>query len=203
MISSRLSTAHVCALFILCLTPAVSAAHGSFSFEVRSLDGSGNNRSHPSWGQVGTEYQRLAPARYADGSGALATGPNPRYISNRVFNSLGVDLFSERNVSQWAWVWGQFLDHTFGLAQAGTRRRVDPVQRDRSAGALHRHARRRSRSRATPSPPGPAQPTNPRQQINTVNSYIDALGGLRRQPEPPGLAARRPRHGKPRRRARH
>jgi hypothetical protein len=135
VISSRLSTAHVCALFILCLTPAVSAAHGSFSFEVRSLNGSGNNRSHPSWGQVGTEYQRLSPARYADGSGALATGPNPRYISNRVFNSLGVDLFSERNVSQWAWVWGQFLDHTFGLAQSGNEdasiafNQADPLER--------------------------------------------------------------------------
>jgi hypothetical protein len=50
----------------------------------------------------------------------MAAGPNPRYISNRIFNSLGVDLFSERDVSQWAWVWGQFLDHTFGLAHSGT-----------------------------------------------------------------------------------
>ena len=89
-------------------------------FQPRSLDGSGNNVAHPTWGEMGTDYQRLAPAHYADGAGAMTGGPNPRYISNRVFNSRGVDLFSERNVSQWVWVWGQFLDHTFGLAEAGT-----------------------------------------------------------------------------------
>jgi hypothetical protein len=33
------------------------------NFQPRSLDGSGNNLAHPTWGQVGTNYQRLAPAR--------------------------------------------------------------------------------------------------------------------------------------------
>src|ERR1700760_2636149 len=89
-------------------------------FQPRSLDGSANNVAHPTWGEMGTDYQRLAPAHYADGAGAMPAGPNPRYISNRIFNSLGVDLFSERNVSQMAWVWGQVLDHSFGLAASGT-----------------------------------------------------------------------------------
>src|SRR5436305_2079184 len=103
-------------------------SHGGVEFHPRSLDGWGNNPVHPSWGAMGTEYQRLAPARYGDGVGSMPRGPNPRYISNRVFDSLGVDLFSERNVSQWAWVWAQFLDHTFGLAQSGADDAAIPVR---------------------------------------------------------------------------
>ena len=30
--------------------------------EWRSIDGSGNNLANPSWGQVGTDYIRVAPA---------------------------------------------------------------------------------------------------------------------------------------------
>ena len=36
-------------------------------------------------------------------------------MSNRVFNDVGQNLFSENGVSQWGWAWGQFLDHDFGL----------------------------------------------------------------------------------------
>ena len=88
--------------------------------EPRALNGSGNNPQHPEWGEAGSRYVRLAPPNYADGISQPVTGPNPRYISNRVFNSLGVDLFSPRNVSQWVWVWGQFLDHNFELAEGGS-----------------------------------------------------------------------------------
>ncbi|MGB7412633.1 MAG: peroxidase family protein, partial [Thermosynechococcaceae cyanobacterium] len=38
---------------------------------------------------------------------------------NRIFNDSHVNLFSEREVTQWAFNWGQFLDHTFGLREAG------------------------------------------------------------------------------------
>ncbi len=64
---------------------------------------------------MGTPYVRVAKPNFANGAGRMVTGPSPRYISNRIFNDLGQNLFSERNVSQWGWVWGQFLDHTFGL----------------------------------------------------------------------------------------
>jgi hypothetical protein len=105
---------------MLLLLPPSADASLSQNLVPRSLDGSDNNVLHPSWGQVSQSYQRFAPPNYADGVGTMVSGPNPRYISNRVFNSLGVDLFSERNVSQLAWVWGQSLDHTFGDALSGT-----------------------------------------------------------------------------------
>ena len=87
---------------------------------VPSLDGSGNNPRRPNQGRVGQAYSRVAPAAYADGAGAMTDGPSPRYISNRIFNDTGQNLFSARGVTQWGWAWGQFLDHTMGLAQGGT-----------------------------------------------------------------------------------
>jgi hypothetical protein len=155
---------------VLGLALFTSSASG---FEARSLDGSGNNLSHPSWGQVGTPYRRVARARYADGAGAPAGGPSSRYLSNRVFNDLGQNIFSERGVSQWVWTWGQFMDHTFGLAQDGTDRRPvpfasgDPLERFRNdLGSL-------SFTRDAAAPGTGASAASPRQQVNTVSSFID------------------------------
>ncbi len=158
----------------LSLAPGSAAAKPRFWFEVRSLDGSENNLAHPTWGQAGTSYQRLAPAHYADGVGAMVNGPNPRRISNRVFNSLGVDLFSERNVSQWAWVWGQFLDHTFGLAQEGSEDASIPLRSTDPLESYHDDVPAIAFTRDAVAPGTGTGPSNPRQQVNTVNSYIDA-----------------------------
>src|SRR5438105_15108975 len=81
----------------------------------RSLDGSGNNVLNPAWGQAGTQYIRVAAPNYADGIAKPVTGPPTRYVSNRIFNDVGQNLFSENGTSQWGWVWGQFMDHDIGL----------------------------------------------------------------------------------------
>ena len=140
---------------------------------VRSLDGSGNNFRHPDWGQAGTQYLRLAPANYADGIGKMVSGPSPRYISNRVFNDEGQNLFSENDISQWGWAWGQFIDHDIGLRDE-TPGESEPMAfdaNDRLEGftddfgvlAFSR----------TPAAPGTGV-TAPREQINTIDSFIDA-----------------------------
>ena len=109
------------------LTGTAAKSAGWPDFEVASLDGQGNNRSHPEWGRAGANYLRVAPAHYADGTGVPVAGPNTRYLSNRVFNDVEQNLFSARGVSQWGTTWGQFLDHTFGLrAEGGTRPRPSP-----------------------------------------------------------------------------
>ena len=87
------------------------------SAEVRTLDGSGNNRRHPDWGKTFTQYQRVARTNYADGIAKPVGGPSTRYVSNRVFNDVHQNLFSENGVTQWGFVWGQFMDHTFGLRE--------------------------------------------------------------------------------------
>jgi hypothetical protein len=78
---------------------------------------SGNNLANPSWGRTNTQYLRVAPANYADGIKKPVAGPPSRYVSNRVFNDSSQNLFSENGVTQWGFVWGQFMDHTFGLRQ--------------------------------------------------------------------------------------
>ena len=84
---------------------------------VRTLDGSGNNVKNPTWGRTNTQYLRVAPANYADGIKKPVSGPPTRYVSNRIHNDSNQNLFSENGVTQWGFVWGQFLDHTFGLRQ--------------------------------------------------------------------------------------
>jgi len=84
--------------------------------EYRSLDGYGNNFANPLWGAAGAEMPRFAPADYSDGVSA-PTGinrPNPRDISNHIFDQkeLKFDLVG---LSDYVWVFGQFIDHDFAL----------------------------------------------------------------------------------------
>jgi hypothetical protein len=145
------------------------------TLEDQSLDGSGNNVAHPQWGQLGHPYSRVAAANYADGRGSPVSGPNPRYVSNRVFNDVTQNIFSERQVTQWSWTWGQFLDHTIGLAQGGGApanipfNRNDPVERfSNDLGVI-------SFTRDAAAPGTGTDTAHPRQQINTVSSYIDGF----------------------------
>ncbi|MBJ7347367.1 MAG: RICIN domain-containing protein [Thermoleophilaceae bacterium] len=87
--------------------------------ENRTLDGSGNNIAHPDWGQAGTPYRRIGGANYADGISTQLAGPEPRYVSNRIYNDIAQNIFSERQVTAWGNMWGQFTDHVFGLAKGG------------------------------------------------------------------------------------
>jgi Animal haem peroxidase len=159
------------AAFLLATLVAGSGASGPAA--VRTLDGSGNNPRHAEWGKAGTEYSRAAAPNYGDGIGSMISGPSPRYASNRVFNDVGQNIFSENNVSQWGWAWGQFIDHDLGLRDQTPSESApmafnaqDPLesfQNDFGALGFSR----------TPAAPGTGA-TTPRQQINTIDSFIDA-----------------------------
>jgi hypothetical protein len=162
-------------VLLLAASPAVASKHRErLGFEPRSLDGSDNNRAHPKWGEAGTPYLREAPVDYGDRTGSQSSGPNARYISNRVFNDLGQNLFSERGVTQWVWTWGQFLDHTFGLAEGGGESAsvpfdsTDPLEDFRNDFGVIPF------TRDAAAPGTGSGPANPRQQVNTVSSYIEA-----------------------------
>src|ERR1051325_11480224 len=83
-------------------------------WEVQSLNGINNNPNFPTAGAVNTQYLRIGNARYADGRSQMVSGPDPRFVSNRIFNDTNANIFSERGVTQWGNVWGQFLDHNVG-----------------------------------------------------------------------------------------
>jgi hypothetical protein len=145
-------------------------------FEIQSLDGSGNNAANPTWGQTNTPYSRVAAARYADGRSQPFDGPNSRLVSNRLHNDVAQNIFSERNVTQWGFVWGQFLDHTFGLRLGRA-----PDDPDGEVANIPFNANDPLEEftndlgvipfeRSAPAPGTGI--TNARQQVNTVNSYI-------------------------------
>ncbi|MCB1017607.1 MAG: hypothetical protein KDB10_21145 [Acidimicrobiales bacterium] len=136
---------------------------------VPRLDGWGNNPERRGRGRAGRPYGRVAPPAYPDGQGAMVPGPSPRYVSNRIFNDRGINLFSGRGATQWVWAWGQFLDHTLGLAQPGGEAADlefdadDPLEEFTNDFGILSF----SRSAAAP---GRAR----RQQVNALSSYLDA-----------------------------
>jgi len=60
--------------------PKRTPREGEVLTSVRTLDGSGNNVAHKTWGQAGTPYPRVGPANYADGIASMRSGPPPRRI---------------------------------------------------------------------------------------------------------------------------
>jgi hypothetical protein len=165
----------------LSLTGTANAEDGGTSdadilgiWEVQSLSGANNNPFVPSAGQAGGRYLRLVNSVYGDGLSSMRSGPNARLISNRVFNDTNVNVFSARGVSQWGFVWGQFIDHVFGLRdENGETANIafsssDPLESFTNTLGVIPFVR----SRAQPGT-GPGTSTR-RQQINTVSSFIEA-----------------------------
>ncbi|HEV7999220.1 MAG TPA: peroxidase family protein [Planctomycetaceae bacterium] len=107
------------------LLSATAAAPAAAS-TVESFDGSGNNVANPTWGQAGTDLIRLTPAQYTNGtnSPSLAQDPSARLISNIVNNqadpanpSADINTTNQESLSDFAYAFGQFMDHDLDLTQ--------------------------------------------------------------------------------------
>ncbi len=144
----------------------------------RTIDGIQNNLNTPNWGAVGDNLQRMASIGYADG---IATPggtdrPNPRAISNAIFAQSGIinDPFV---LSDFFWVWGQFLDHDFGLTPDSpeflpiTVPRGDPLFDPFNTGSVVIPMNRNVSDPSTGTAPG-----NPRQHPNLITAFIDGSG---------------------------
>src|SRR5207302_9176549 len=91
----------------------------------RSINGAGNNLTHANWGAAGADLIRVSPVAYADGI-STPSQPNTlsaREISNNL-NNQSDPIFSgannlgdpqSRSLSDFAYVWGQFIDHDMDL----------------------------------------------------------------------------------------
>jgi hypothetical protein len=141
-------------------------------WEVQSLNGINNNPDVPTAGSAGIRYLRIGPARYADGLSQMVSGPSPRFVSNRVFNDVNANVFSERGVTQWGNVWGQFVDHNVGHRdENGTAANLpfnsaDPLESfTNTLGVIAFN-----RSAAAPG----TGVFNTRQHINTETAFLDA-----------------------------
>ena len=87
--------------------------------EFASIDGSGNNLESVEVGSAGGTLDRAVEADYADGISepAGADRPSAREISNVLAGDEGIT--SDRLLSAFAYVWGQFVDHDISLTPSG------------------------------------------------------------------------------------
>ena len=147
-----------------------------FSTTVESIDGSGNNLAHSTWGAAGTDLIRIAPATYGDGvsSPAGASRPSARAVSNAI-DAQSTDIINNRNMSDLVYVFGQFLDHDIDLTSAGTTEELDvkvPIgDPDFDPDSTGTQVIPFTRSEYDPTTG--TSTANPRQQITDITAFID------------------------------
>ena len=90
----------------------------------RTITGVCNNLEHPTQGASETPFQRMIPARYADGISApfnqagtrrkfLSPHPSARLVSSRTIRDVSRN---DRRLTHLTMQWGQFMDHDLDLA---------------------------------------------------------------------------------------
>ena len=145
---------------------------------VASLDGTGNNITHPDWGSTAEQLLRRSPVAYTDGisTPSGADRPNARAISNALAANPIDGITNDREYSAFVYAWGQFLDHDLSLSEAATpRERIviavpsgDPSFDPNGSGLMTMSLSRSAYDPTTGSAAG-----NPRQQLNSLTSFID------------------------------
>jgi peroxidase len=145
--------------------------------EVRSIDGTGNNQTNTTWGSVGADLLRTAPAAYGDGisSPAGADRPSAREISNEVSDQGNESILNSRDLSAMAYAWGQFIDHDMDLTPTGGNDVLtiavpqgDPSFDPTGTGTQAIYTGRSVFDAATG-----MSADNPRQQVNTITAFLD------------------------------
>jgi peroxidase len=162
------------------LGPELEALEARCVLDVRSITGVGNNVANPDWGAAGTDLLRVSPVAYADGISSPSQ-PNtlgPRQISNALNNqsdpifsfadNLGVP--QSQSLSDFAYVWGQFIDHDMDLTPTTSGQSfdipADPTSPDDPMGV-------EPFTRSTSDPQTGTDTSNPLQQVNANTSFLD------------------------------
>jgi hypothetical protein len=145
--------------------------------ENRSFNGYGNNAQFPEWGAVGTNQLQLISNGFSDqvSEPGGIDRPNPRVISNVVFNQDGL-LPDALSLSDYAWVWGQFIDHDITLVVEDASEPLDipvpagdPYFDPAGTGAMVI-----AMNRSAYNPLSGTDPSNPRAFPNNITSFVDA-----------------------------
>jgi hypothetical protein len=143
-----------------------------------SIDGTGNNLGSPLLGSANTDLLRISPVAYADGisSPSLPNNPGARVLSDLLNNqadpsnpSQDVNTTDANSLSDFGYVWGQFIDHDMDLTPTGSGQTLtipadpnDPSQMGDQTFV-----------RSSYDPATGTSTSNPRQQVNAVTSYLD------------------------------
>ena len=145
----------------------------------RTIDGSNNNAANPEWGQAETQLVRVSNADYGDGISTLAGGarPSAREVSNAVF-SQSETTGNVLGISDYLWMWGQFIDHDLSITENATVKEpapilvptgdphFDPAGTGTATIDFNRSAHEEGSTWGGAS--------GPRQQVNQITAFIDA-----------------------------
>jgi hypothetical protein len=150
----------------------------------RTIDGRHNNRINQQWGAAHTQILRVTGNGFSDGFSAPAgpERPNPRVISNAIFAQEGL-LNDPVGLSDFTWVFGQFIDHDVTLTEIPGEPIPIPVPMGDPAfdpfftGRMVIPMTRNGQRFGTGLGPG-----NPRQYDNEITAFIDGSAVYHSEP---------------------
>jgi peroxidase len=147
---------------------------------VEPIGGTGNNVAHPAWGAAGNDLIRLTPAQYANGysTPSLPQDPSARVVSNIINSqadpanpSQDIATVNQQSLSDFAYSFGQFMDHDMDLTQAtGATDNIQVPVGDPIGGPNDTPL---SFNLSQNDPATGTGPGNPAQQVNSISSYFD------------------------------
>lgn len=158
---------------LVVMTCAGLAQPGIGLADNRTFNGSGNNLTNTEWGSTGEMLLRMGGAAYGDGISSMGGvgRANPRVISNAIFHQ-SASMLNSRGLTDWVWQWGQFLDHDLDLVG-----RAEPVEAAPitvpAGDPFFAPGTTISFNRSEFAPGTGTSLGNPRQQVNTITSWID------------------------------
>ena len=168
---------HILRPLIICLISASGLTLSLSAQEVRSIDGKGNNPNNTEWGAAHTRLITPTGLYYEDAV-STPTGsarPNPRVVSNSIF-SQSENLNNQLELSDYVWVFGQFVDHDITLVENNVDEPIfiqvpadDQIMDPTGSGQVVIPMFRSAFDPAT----GTDQ-DNPRIHMNSITSFVDA-----------------------------
>jgi len=138
--------------------------------DFRSIDGACNNERQTNWGQAGNTFAREMPALYATSNpyGEMINNrPNPRSISNSIFNQ-SASIPNREKLSSFVYTWGQFIDHDLDFTPTNSEERANIPLPSNEEHFSNDIAFTRSAVRTG------TGIFNNREHTNTITSWIDA-----------------------------
>lgn len=163
----------------LAVPPLLIAGDGTADVgQWRSIDGRGNSIREPGMGAAETALTRLAGHMYGDfvSTPAGADRPSARAVSNSIADQ-SVPGLNADGMSDFVWLWGQFIDHDMDLTDSARPAeafdidvpRGDPFFDVTASGHVTIGF-----SRSAWKPGTGTSRLNPRRQMNSITSWIDA-----------------------------
>lgn len=148
-----------------------------FNAPVAPIDGVGNNLIDGTLGTTGAELLRITSVEYSDGISELAgeDRPSARVISNAVNSQTG-SIVNEYHLTDYLWVWGQFLDHDIDLSEPhddSETADIEVPQGDPFFDPFGTGTQTIGFTRTAAAEGTGTSEENPRQQFNEITAFID------------------------------